>query len=718
MILRRSLRQFITLVAFPLFLAGGGTVWLTADLVGRISTGANQEDRARTAEIVESALAASCQQLANLVADNANWDDAALQVYTAHIDEDFVKTTWGDTSGLGVNYDGVLLVDAAGRQLASYVKGESVVLDPEVFFSGRLTPVLAALPHNNREAATAANLLATTHGPALVAAGNIVPTTATIDLGTAEPRFLVFWKYLSPEFIAGLGDKFVVNGLNLVPAEQARDGDVAVASSFGDRLGVLQWLDRRPGDLALRSVQPKAYVMLLVLIGVMSAIALLSWRQFRIIAHRERQAQHDATHDTLTGLPNRSALMTTLGTLLKDSSTPVCATFIDLDGFKEVNDTYDHETGDRLIRAVAAGLTVLAYGSRLVSRIGGDEFVVVHAGPEAEQVARAMASQIIAFLDRPIDIDGRLARVGASLGVACTGTAVMTASELMRRADVAMYAAKDAGKNCTCVYAAAMDAARDEAAVIARELGNILDAGRLDVAYQPIIDAQTLQMTGVEALARWPASSAQPVGPDRFIPIAETSGLIDRLGNYVLERACLDALGWGDLRVSVNVSPVQLRNPDFAIQAVAVIDRTGIQRSRVELEVTEGTMIDSIQHLQPIFRQLREAGISIALDDFGSGYSSIAYLRELEFDRIKIDRSLTRAMISNEAARTMIQATGLIAQGISAAVTAEGVESGDEINLLRLAGCSELQGYHFGKPQAAAAIAAALIAMAERRAAA
>jgi diguanylate cyclase (GGDEF)-like protein len=710
MVFTRSLRHFLTLVAVPLLLAGAGTIWQTTDLVTRLSTGANGEDHKRTAEVVESALQAGRQQLANVISDNANWDDAAVSMSASTIDEAFVASAWGDPSATGVNYDGVLVTDEQGRRLTSYRSGQAFAVDPQDYFRGRLESVLRAVPQNNRTFGSASSLIDTADGPAIVAVGNLVPTSESIRLEISTPRFLVFWKFLTPAYVSEIGEKFVVKDLRLVDRSHMGPDDFPVTNSLGDTLGALQWLDRRPGDLALTTVLPKAYTMLLVLVVVMSAIGLISWRQFRQIAARERQALRDAKHDVLTGLPNRHALMEELEGLLGRRVPAVAVTFVDLDGFKEVNDTYDHETGDRLIAAVAAGFAVLATGSRLISRIGGDEFVIVHAGTDAEAQARATADHVIAFLESPVDINGKLARVGASIGIATAAGPGLTAGELMRRADVAMYAAKGAGKNCYRMFDIAMDVSRDETAAIARDLRRILDEDRLEVAYQPIIDATTLQVVGVEALARWPADVKPVIAPDRFIPIAETAGLIDRLGNAVLAMACRDALAWPALRVSVNVSPVQMRHPHFAADTLATIDRSGIARGRVELEVTEGTMIDDIQRLQPLFRALHEAGVSLALDDFGSGYSSIAYLRELNFNRIKIDRSLINAMLTSETARNMIQATGLIASGVGATLTAEGVGSPEEMEILRLAGCSAFQGFYFGKPQPASAITTSLAA--------
>lgn len=697
----RIVRQFLLFVVLPLLIAGGGTIWLTADLISQLSTGANAEDHKRTLQVVESALNASRQQLADVNADNAHWDDAAQHLYAEIIDPSFVASTWGETSATGVNYDAAFIVDERGKALSSFIRGEPVAgLSMETYFGGKLLSLLQGLPQNASESRSLSDFLATADGAAIVAAGNVAPISPGLKLTVDKPRFLVFVRYLTDSFISSLGEEFVVSGLKFTGGVSAR-GPYLVRNSVGDIIGAMTWRDRRPGDVTRAAILPAAIMMLLVLIGAMMAIALFSWRQFLVIAARERQASHGARHDPLTGLPNRNALGETLSALLESGNGQVCMVFIDLDGFKDVNDTYDHETGDRLICAVAAGLSCLAGRNASVSRIGGDEFVVLLHGNDPLEDARRFSARVISFLGQPFNLDGRLATVGASIGIAVAAAGSMLPGELLRRADVAMYRAKETGRNRYCVFDAALDADRSETTAIARELRDVLDQGLIECAYQPIIDAETLAITGVEALARWPATSARRIGPDRFIPIAEASGLINRLGQAIMERACADARNWPGLRISINVSPVQLRDPEFARTMLGIIDRHGISRSRIEFEITEGTLIDDVNRLHPVFETLHREGISIALDDFGSGYSSIAYLRALKFDRIKIDKSLTQAMTTSEMARNLIQATGLIARGVNAEMTAEGIESGAEVGLLRLAGCTELQGYYFGRPQTA-----------------
>jgi diguanylate cyclase (GGDEF)-like protein len=449
------------------------------------------------------------------------------------------------------------------------------------------------------------------------------------------------------------------------------------------------------------SVVKKAALVLSFLALVMVGIALLCWRLIHKVAERENAARHDAMHDALTGLPNRSALHMEIDRLSKVESGAVAIAFADLDGFKDVNDTYDHETGDRLIRAVAAGLSCLMAGKGDVFRLGGDEFVILLHGHGAETRANTIADTMIAFLSKPFDIDGRMATVGASIGIASVPAGRLASRELMRRADVAMYRAKDAGKNRYYVYDPQFDGDRDRDLRIASDLRTILDEGRLAIAYQPIVDAHSRKAVAIEALARWPVTPGPAVAPDKFIAVAEAHGLIDQLGEAILVKACADLRQWPDVRLSVNVSPVQLRNPNFVKRTLETITAHGLDYSRVELEITESVLVQDIPGARAIFQKLREAGLHIALDDFGTGFSSINYLRQFNFDRIKIDKSLIGKVLSGGTEQNIVHGTMLMANGLAAGVTAEGVEYEEQVNLLRLCGCDEMQGYLFSRPKSA-----------------
>ena len=267
-----------------------------------------------------------------------------------------------------------------------------------------------------------------------------------------------------------------------------------------------------------------------------------------------------------------------------------------------------------------------------------------------------------------------------------------------------MYRAKAAGKNRYLSYSSDFDIDRAERLEVAEELRRIITTRTLEVAYQPVVEAASRKIVGVEALARWPSTSSRRIAPDRFIAIAENSGLIDDLGDLILSKACAAACNWPGLRVAVNVSAVQLKNPNFVERTLDTIAASGIDAGRIELEITEGTLVDDVAAAKDIFAELRAAGLHIALDDFGTGFSSIGYLRQFNFDRIKIDRSLVNQIFTGSSEQHIVQGTLLMAAGMTAAVTAEGVEREEQINILRLSGCQEMQGYYFHKPQPAEAI--------------
>jgi diguanylate cyclase (GGDEF)-like protein len=700
--------KFALTIALPLLLASLGVGLLTFELVSRVSTGANNEDRERTRQVVTSALGAIHKQMSDLMSDNAYWDDAARQGYGTP-DPDWIEETWGIGTKDGTNYDAMMIVDLDLRQaVTGYRKGQVFTPEPAEYMFAKLEPFLALLPQDHKTFDTKATILKTADGLALVGAAPLFPTSEDITIPQPRPRYLVLIRFLTEDYIAAIGSQYVISGLTITAADHALPGSEVVRDFSGAPVAALQWADRRPGDIARAAVSQKALMVLGFLALVMTGIAILCWRLIRAIGEREAVARHEALHDSLTGLPNRAALYAEISRLVTPGHEPVAVAFADLDGFKDVNDTYDHETGDRLIKVVAVGLSYLAKGRGMVCRLGGDEFVMLLSGKDAPEQACRLANDFIAFLGVPIDLEGKMASVGASIGIAGTGSGTADAQELMRRADIAMYKAKNSGKNRYCEFAAEFDTERNDNLGIAGELRRIVAEGSIEIAYQPVVDARTRTIIGVEALARWPASSPRRITPDRFIRLAETNGLIDDLGDAILAKACATARQWQGIRLAVNISPVQLRNPDFVSRTLKTIAESGMDCRNVELEITESVLLDDVGKAKHIFEELRAAGIQIVLDDFGSGFSSIGYLRQFNFDRIKIDRSLIERVLQGTGQLSIVQGTMLMAAGLTASVTAEGVELEEQIDVLRLTGCTEMQGYYFFKPLPEAEISSLL----------
>lgn len=429
------------------------------------------------------------------------------------------------------------------------------------------------------------------------------------------------------------------------------------------------------------------------------AVALLRARQLNV--SYAGAVVEAARHDPLSGLPNRGAFLEELEGLLLQPQ-PVALVYVDLEGFKSINDNYNHETGDALLRAVASGFSSLAGDAASVARLGGDEFAFVISGGNVRQRAENLALHIVAFVKEPFDIGGKEAVIGTSIGLAMSGSDVTSAAELMRRADAATRDAKAHGHNQRRWFDATLDAKRLDELDIAREMRSFIAHNAFEVEYQPIVDSVTRHIEAVEALARWPKASARRLTPDRFIPIAEEHGLIGDLGNLILAKACRDVSQWLDLRLSVNVSPVQLNNRAFTRTVERIVKQNGFALHRLEVEFTETALIKNTERAAEVIAELHERGVTVALDDFGTGFASVGYLRTFHFDKVKLDKSLTQSIMTNVAAQKVVQGTVLIADGLSAAIIAEGIETEEEAQLLRLSGCHQLQGHYFGRPQSVA----------------
>jgi diguanylate cyclase (GGDEF)-like protein len=499
-----------------------------------------------------------------------------------------------------------------------------------------------------------------------------------------------------------------VPGLAVTDIAKATANGLVVKDRAGKAVFGLVWVDRQLGSVATASAKTKSAMVLGFLMLVMGGIAFVCWRLIQNITDNEQRAIFQALHDPLTELPNRAAMIDKLKSLTKSEGSIHAVAFADLDGFKEVNDSFGHNVGDRLLRAVGAGISRLSSNSAFASRMGGDEFVVLFTGENAVEQASEFAGHLLHFLAKPFDIDGRVAFVGASVGIAGSKGNELDELEILRRADIAMYKAKGEGKNRSCVYEASFDAERAESQGIAAELMGILGQSSIEIAFQPVISTRTMQVSGVEALARWPQTSKRQLSPDRFVAVAESAGLIDELGEQILDKACAAAKEWPDLRLAVNISATQLNNPRFVQRSMAIIEKHGIPTRRIEFEITETSLIRDAGQVKQVFRELQRYGIKIALDDFGTGFSSIGYLRTFNFDRIKLDKSIVSKVLTSPAELAVVQGVLLVARGLSAEVTAEGVEREEEVAVLRLAGCTELQGFHFHKPMEAKGVTALL----------
>jgi diguanylate cyclase (GGDEF)-like protein len=431
------------------------------------------------------------------------------------------------------------------------------------------------------------------------------------------------------------------------------------------------------------------------------------------IAERERRITQLAFNDSLTGLPNRAYFRQDLDLELKQAGRrgrALALLCVDLDNFKSVNDTLGHPVGDELLRAVSTRLAANV-GDAMVARLGGDEFTIVLSQRDAQEQAGAIAGRLIAALAEPFEIRGHELAIGASVGIAIASADATDADTLLKHADLALYQAKGEGGGTYRFFEAEMNARAQARHRLEADLRRAVTAGEFELYYQPLFDLETNRIGSFEALIRWNHPTDGLVAPDVFIPLAEETGLIVPIGTWVMQEACRQATKWpADVRVAINVSSVQFRKPGLANVLMQALAASGLDPTRLEVEITESIFLESSDALTSVLHSLRAMGIRIALDDFGTGYSSLSYLQRFPFDKIKIDRSFVQQLLSRAGSAAIIRAIIDLARALGMETTAEGVESTAQLEALRAQGCSSVQGYLFSRPVRAAGVFAALAA--------
>ncbi|WP_246765474.1 bifunctional diguanylate cyclase/phosphodiesterase [Aminobacter sp. SR38] len=419
----------------------------------------------------------------------------------------------------------------------------------------------------------------------------------------------------------------------------------------------------------------------------------------------EERIAYMARHDPLTGLPNRLLLRERLEQILaqghshQQNTAVLC---LDLDNFKNVNDTLGHPVGDALLREVAVRISGVVRDYDVVARLGGDEFLVVQPAVESDEAGR-VAQRLVAALEEPYQLDGHLVVIGASIGIALASETNCDPDDLVKNADLALYRAKSDGRGTYAFYEPEMDDRLQRRRLLELDLRAADFDKEFEVTFQPIVNLQSREVTTVEALLRWPGYQRGQISPAEFIPIAESTGVIVQLGAWVLENACREAMSLpGDINVAVNLSPSQFRRGNIVETVSNVLSITGLAANRLELEITESLLLDDSRETLLTLNRLRSLGVTISLDDFGTGYSSLSYLRNFPVDKVKIDRSFIAEIVGNPDHMAIVSAIVNLAHALEITAIAEGVETEDQLLLVRATGCDAVQGYFFSPPRPAA----------------
>ncbi|WEX11672.1 bifunctional diguanylate cyclase/phosphodiesterase [Chelativorans sp. AA-79] len=638
------------------------------------------------------------------------WDDSVRAVRQGDSAADWLDHNLGSWMSTYFGHDAAYVVDPENEPIYAFSGGKAGADEDFRRLESTIVPLIAFLREEmrtgrNQEPAGrmltpgAADLMVVSGHPAVVSVKPIVSDTGEIVQTPGEEYLHIAVRYLDDSLLEGLRHDYLFDGIRFAWQDDSGKGETGLPllSDSGAVIGYFIWQPHRPGTTVLANLAPVLLgVMLLALLTISGLLFLVNQRSKRLAASEARM-QYLALHDPLTALPNRSLLEERLEEALdalENTRDMLAVLYLDLDRFKQVNDSLGHPAGDHLIKEVARRLGKLTRHGDTVARIGGDEFVVLMPHRREAGEVDAFCERVIEAMRQPYHIDGNQVFASISLGVAVAPVDGIDRAELTRKADIALYHAKSSGRSRYARFGSEMDSMLKERREIERDLRVALARrNELAVHYQPLYTARDMQITGVEALLRWRHPQKGWVSPALFVPIAEETGLIEALGDFVLREACLAALAWPDLTIAVNVSAIELRNPAFAGKVADALAEHGLEPGRLELEVTETALTDHIGECEGNVRALREMGVRIALDDFGTGFSSLGRLHQLKVDRIKIDRSFVSGFGKSSGDEAIIQAIVDLAHANGLRTTAEGVETSEQGDYLKTIGCDELQGF-------------------------
>lgn len=646
------------------------------------------------------------------------WDEAIHK-----LDNDFdlgwANQNIGTSIGGALGHSVVFVLDADNRPIYGHMNGTDVSPQSFSLYAPRAQHLIDKVRAIETDPAKVARLRAVHvsrvelvgREPVMITVSLVRPDLKAKTRGARAP-LVISGMPVASSVVMAFSERFLLKNarIEIVPASQIKSESAqALMGRAPDGRGiVLRWDPRRPGAELLRQATP-----ILALAALAAGIgAVMLFRVTRRAAKKlllsEAEAKHLALHDPLTGLANRTLFTDRLvhaHALLRRKPGYLGVLCVDLDRFKEVNDSYGHDAGDQVIREVARRLQVICRETDTICRLGGDEFAIIQ--PDTTPAGCAtLAQRVVEGLSGDLDLSIGRAELSCSVGVAVVSDADHGQAEMLRQADVALYRAKEAGRGRYCFFEPEMDAALRLRKGLERDLRAAIDQERLTVAYQPLTDARGV-ILGVEALARWHDPERGDISPAIFIPLAESTGLIAAIGRSVFRRACYDSLRWSGLEVSVNVSALQLSSPGFVDEIEQILAETGAQAAGFVLEITETALLKDSDGVHEALRRIKRLGFRLALDDFGTGYASLAYLRRHPIDKLKIDRSFVSTLSPDGETTSVAGAIISLAKSLGLKTTAEGVETQAQFDTLVKLGCVEFQGFLLGRPMPAEDIAAA-----------
>ncbi len=694
----------------------------------RLADALDQQEKSR---LVLNYLENAQRLLAQEQRPQVSWDDAFLAVGSGQ------DLAWGDTyfgnylwsnfhhgrlflirpdgvpiaawrDGKRSSVSGISGLQAEMPTLVEEINTNGSLLDvPSRFLQLRDTRWPAAA--NGRPIARWAGRLVSFEGkPALLAATSIIPDTH-YGLLTKTPNFLISVRPIDATQLAQMQEMLQLEGLEIRQERPVRADKAFVpilTTRHNRQLGYLVWTPLRPGAAIIKATSPLLIALIAYCIAAMLLVGMII-RRVRLTARElsasQAQAVHVALHDPMSDLPNRTNFHQALTLQLHDlaASTDgegIIIAYIDIDRFKDVNDTLGHQAGDDLICLAAERLRLILEPSDLLARFGGDEFVIMRRQERRPGAISQMGGTVMAAFQVPFTVMGHELDVSASCGIAWAPDHGTSAGELLRNADIALYQAKARGRGRWRAFTPDMDENLRARREIELELRRAIVENQLEMVYQPIYSTRTGQITSLEALVRWNHPRLGVIAPDIFVPIAEQTGQMRTLGCWIMERVFEDQRHWPTVRTAINLSPVELTHSDFIGRVTEMVDNRLVDPRKISLEITEGVLLDHSAKVLSVLSSLRAQGFRIALDDFGTGYSSLSYLRRFEFDAIKIDRSFVRNIDRDPQAFHILQAIVGLGSSLGMNVIAEGVETASQNQRVAEAGCHNVQGFFHSKP--------------------
>ena len=690
-------------------------VVLAAVLIERFDVASADHERA----IVQRGIVEQGKELDAVVATQVDWD-LAIAKLDNKIDPAWADFNLGNYLYTFNGFSHVFVVDGEAHPVYAAALGERAGLGTYAAFqpiADRLIPQLRAAEVNRGAIKPRpgknnilippiqANAFARVNGQMYVVTATLVQPDfgKTLPKGPRAPVTIAV-KPIDTAMLAAFADRYLLAAPRLVQPDTLSADRQHVVLHAPDRtpLAALSWIPAKPGTLLREKIQvPLLIGVLLMALLALSVVQRGATIMQELIASEQR-SKHLAYHDLLTQLPNRALLFDRLRSLLAErrpGATPLAVICVDLDRFKEVNDTLGHHAGDLLIQAVAARLRTSCSEASLIARLGGDEFVILHEVADP-MLLQELPDRILATVSERVGTEYGWLQVGCSLGIAVIDNPGVEPSEALRWADIALYRSKEAGRNCVTQFEPEMDEALRSRLSLEADLRSAVQDGSLRMVYQPQVD-RSGKITAVEALLRWDHAERGAIPPGVFVPLAEETGVILALGEFVLRRVFNETRDWTQARVAINVSAVQLRAPGFAALVMRLAAEAGIDPARYEIELTETALLGNDPLISANVEALKRIGFSIALDDFGTGYSSLSVLQRFAVDRIKIDRSFVSALENSNESDALVDAMVKLARAMSLSVIAEGVETEAQKQRLVACGCRDFQGHLTGMPQPA-----------------